>query len=325
MPVIPEHVAESKLSQLLTNQLTRIHQGKVRDTYELPDNLLLVVATDRISIFDFVLPATVADKGRILTALTVFWLTKVLSGTLNHLVHFGNKIDRCLPTSLRNTPKLQSRALVVKKLSMLPVECIVRGYLTGSGWNSYQNDGQVCGIQLPKGLHDGSELPEPIFTPTTKAVEGHDKHLNASKVIKQYGDGLSQQSIAVYSTLANYAKQRNVILADTKFEFGEELTLADEVGTPDSSRFWNINEWKTAASQRKSPPPHDKQLVRDWGKKQGIHKLDPDNPTHLKQVAQLNVPADLLFQTTQTYHEIFADLTSQNLQDFTRDVMHVTV
>jgi len=323
MTVIPERVAESDLSQLLTSKLTRIHQGKVRDTYELPGNLLLVVVTERISIFDFVLPATVTNKGHILTALTIHWLTNVLQSTQNHLVAFGEDIEKYLPVKLRRIPSLKKQAIVVTRQEMLPVECIVRGYLTGSGWSSYQRNGTVCGIQLPEGLHDGSKLPEPIFTPTTKAEEGHDEHLDAGEVIEQYGDDLRQQSIAIYQTLADYAQQRGVILADTKFEFGEGLILADEVGTPDSSRFWDVEEWKTAATQKKSPSPHDKQLVRDWGKTQGIHKLDPDDPTHLKLVSQLKVHQELLDKTTKTYHDIFARLTSQSLDDFTRDVMHI--
>jgi phosphoribosylaminoimidazole-succinocarboxamide synthase len=324
MAVIPKNVAESDLSQLLTSQLTRTHQGKVRDTYQLSDEHLLVVATDRLSIFDFVLPVTVLHKGQILTSLTVHWLTQVLQDTPNHLVAYGSGIDKYLPTELRDQPELQRRTLVVKKLIMLPVECIIRGHLTGSGWKSYQKDGSVCGIQLSTGLHDGSKLPQPIFTPTTKADEGHDEDLPTKEVVAQYGEQLAQTALFTYQQLANYTADREIILADTKFELGEGFILADEVATPDSSRFWDKSEWQTALTQKKSPTPHDKQLVRNWGKEQGIHLLDPKNPSHLKQVASLKVPDGLLYQTTQTYHNIFARLTSQNLPDFTVDVMHIT-
>ena len=324
MPTIPECVAETQLVKMITNKLERVHQGKVRDTFSLPNGNLLVFATDRISIFDFVLPAVVLDKGRILTALSIFWLTKVLTDTPNHLVAFGDDIDAYLPTRISSLPNLKKRALVVKKQEMLPVECIVRGHLTGSGWKSYQRDGSVCGIQLPSGLHDGSKLPEPIFTPTTKAEIGHDEDLDSAAVIGQYGEELGQQSIAIYQTIAAHAAQRGIILADTKFEFGQGPTLADEVGTPDSSRFWDTDEWKTAAQQQQSPPPHDKQLVRNWGKEQGIHELDPDTAADLDQVNNLIVPTNILGQTTRTYHDIFERLTGKTLENFTHNTMGIT-
>lgn len=337
MATIPKSVAESRLSRQLAGKLTRINQGKVRDTYALPDkSLLLLVATDRVSIFDFVLPAFVASKGHVLTALTVHWLNTILHSVANHLVAFGRNIDQHLPTQLRNSSELQKVALVVRKLEIIPIECIVRGYLTGSGWRSYQKNGSVCDITLPTGLHDGSRLSSPIFTPTTKAETGHDEDLAVSRVISQHGVILATKSITIYRLLANFAKERSIILADTKFEFGQgddkSLVLADEVGTPDSSRFWDIDEWKTAVIQQKSPTPHDKELVRQWGLtipnpfepgKTGLNTLDTENPDHLDFVSKLTVPPEILAQTTSIYLNIFQRLTGTSLTDFTRNVMGV--
>ncbi|TSC63905.1 MAG: phosphoribosylaminoimidazole-succinocarboxamide synthase, partial [Parcubacteria group bacterium Gr01-1014_106] len=229
---IPSVVAATPFHDRVTHAgLIRVHQGKVRDTYALPDeNLLLVVATDRVSIFDFVLPTLVPRKGELLTALTVFWLDEVLNDARHHLLAFGSRIDVHLPVSLREDAELQRRALIVKKLTMIPVECIVRGYLTGSGWKSYQQNQQVCGISLTAGLHDGSRiLPAPIFTPTTKAETGHDEHLHTEAVIRQYGSSLRHRSLAIYAQIAAVAEEKKLILADTKFEFGTGEVLADEV------------------------------------------------------------------------------------------------
>lgn len=335
MATIPQTVAETELSaQLARAGLARCHQGKVRDTYPLGEstNQLLVVASDRVSIFDFVLPAVVPRKGEILTALTVFWLTEVLPHMANHLRAWGKNINPYIPaTSVGNHYHLQARSLVVAKLKMVPVECIVRGYLTGSGWESYQNDLHVCGILLPPGLFDGAKLPQPIFTPTTKAEIGHDEHLPTDQVIKKWGQWLEDVSLAAYSRLAQYAADHGIILADTKFELGEDGVLADEVGTPDSSRFWKMEDWRKAADQRKSPTPYDKQLVRDWGKTvdtpfgvTGINKLKPEEPDHVAFVQQLNVPSDVLVETSTRYHEIFARLTGMSLQEFQRSKLGIT-
>jgi phosphoribosylaminoimidazole-succinocarboxamide synthase len=337
MPVIPKCVSRFGVTELVTSVLARSYQGKVRDTFPLPNDKLLVLATDRLSIFDFVMPATVADKGHILTALTVHWFTKVLANTRNHLVAHGQDIEPYLPVNLRGLSDLKRQGLVVKRQEMLPIECIVRGYLTGSGWRSYQKNGTVCGIALPEGLHDGSKLPENLFTPSTKAETGHDENISFEQMVKIVGqetaEKLRQQSLDVFQQGSAYALERGVILADTKFEWGPGI-LADEVLTPDSSRFWDEDEWKQAAEKKESPPSHDKELVRKWGlgvnhpfvdRHAGINNLDPENPDHLDFVSQLKVPQDVLDQTNAIYHDIFERLTGQSLKNFTRDVMRVDV
>lgn len=337
--VLPKNVAESSLSEFLIRAgLKRVFQGKVRDTYGLANHsdLLLVVATDRVSIFDFVLPALVKDKGKVLTAMTIFWLRRVLKGYNHHLVAFGQGIGEYLPAILQNNPELQSRALVVKKLSIVPVEAIVRGYLTGSGWTAYQESKRVCGIQLPPDLHDGSKLPVPIFTPSTKAETGHDEHLDAQEVLARYGRGIMTLAQSIFSEISTYAEARGIILADTKLEFGQAGTLGDELATPDSSRYWLRSEWEEAVKQRKSPPSHDKEVVRAWGKTVetpfldgdgekivGIGSLDPEDPEHIAFVHSLEVPEVLLETTTDRYREIFRLLTGSNLEEFHQSKMGV--
>lgn len=321
---MPASVSESPLhKRLVSAGLVRMHQGKVRDTYAIAGSpYLLVVATDRISIFDFVLPATIAGKGEVLTAMTIFWLTRVLGEIPNHLIAYGAKIDDSLPYTLHGNKVLRARALVVRKLDMLPVECIVRGYLTGSGWKSYQTTGEVCGIKLAPGLHDGSQItPSPIFTPTTKAEVGHDEHLITADVLKAHGRWLQDRSLLCYKKIAGFAKQRNIILADTKFEFGKDGTLADEVATPDSSRFWDADQWRTAIKKRTSPESHDKEIVRSWGKKVGIHTLKPENPADIERVDRIVVPPKLLDMTSKVYHLILCDLVGMELSKFQREYM----
>lgn len=327
--LIPLMVAESCLSHLLAgNGLQRISQGKVRDTYGLPDHseYLLVVATDRISIFDFVLLALVKRKGEVLTAKTIFWLTEVLKGFQHHLIAYGEAIDPYLPAALRGNAELQSRALIVKKLEIIPVECVVRRHLTGSGWTSYQKDGTVCGIKLPEGLQDGSELPESIFTPTTKAESGHDLPLSEDEVIKRYGLWIKEKSLEIFEKAYDFAKKRGIIIADTKFEFGVGEILADEVLTPDSSRLWNPNALKKAIIMGKPPSGWDKQPVRDWGKtvqtpfeppyNLGINNLKPEIPEHVVFVHELTVPPEVLESTTNRYKGIFHKLTDFSLDGF---------
>jgi len=334
--IIPAKVAESSLShRLIEAGLTRIFQGKVRDTYQLPDfpHLLLVVATDRVSIFDFVLPALVKDKGERLTAMTVFWLTGIFKAIRHHLIAYGSYIDRYLPSSLRGITELRKRALVVKKVKILPIECIVRGYLTGSAWSAYQENGKVCGISLPEGLHDGSQLPEPIFTPSTKAEAGHDEHLNEKEVIKEYSGQIKSIPLFLYETAVAFASKKGVIIADTKFEFGAgvDIILADEVLTPDSSRFWLEEYWAESVKKRKSPPSHDKQVVREWGKTvdtpfgmTGINNLNTENTEHIDFVHQQVPPEEMLNKTTDRYHEIFSLLIGCELGDFqTGSVMNI--
>ena len=334
---VPAALSESPLAKRLAAAgLPRLHQGKVRDTFALPgDDLhLLLVATDRLSIFDFVLGAEVPDKGAVLTALTVFWMTRILKGRPHHLVAFGRGLNAHLPPALHDEPLLLTRGMIVKKLSMLPVECVVRGYLTGSGLLSYQTSGQVCGHVLPAGLHDGSRLPSPLFTPTTKAETGHDEAWDAAQVGAQFGTGLEEESLAVFREIGDYAQTRGILLADTKFEFGRGLVLGDEVATPDSSRFWDKEEWEKAVALGRSPQGYDKQPVREWGKGiqtpfldsaglplTGLQKLDCEDDAQVAFVAQTAVPEAVLAATTARYRAIFERLTGQSLERFQKDVM----
>ncbi len=239
--------------------LTHLHSGKVRDLYRTDDGLLVMVASDRMSAFDYILATPIPDKGRILTALSVWWFERL--GVPNHLLAVD---DPRIPAHWLG------RAIICKPLEMVPVECVARGYLAGSGWGEYRVDGTICGVPLPDGLLDGSRLPEPIFTPATKAVIGeHDENVTFEHVVNQVGETtaeqLRRQTLDVYAAAAAIAEERGVILADTKFEFGfdpatGELLLGDEVLTPDSSRFWPADRWQPGGAQ----PSFDKQYVRDW-------------------------------------------------------------
>lgn len=331
--LIPEQVAVTEvIHHLMRAGLPEISRGKVRHTFELPGypGLLLQYASDRISIFDWVLPALVQDKGAVLTAMTVFWLKEVLADVPNHLVAYGSGIDAYLPEELRDNRQLHAQAVVVKKLEMIPVECIVRGYLTGSGWAAYQNDnGVVCGIQLSEGLYDGSQLIPPIFTPTTKAEVGHDEHLEAGEVIEQY-PGIDAFSLEAYDLIKQAAGERGFAFADTKFELGaaEDGTfiLGDEVGTPDSSRFWDLSEWLAVAHERKAPPPHDKQFVREWGLSAGVSsKLSENNPEDVAFVHGTVVPDEILATTTDIYRKIAFRMLGMDLQEFQRVGMGIPI
>ena len=252
-----------------------LNRGKVRDNYLTLgyNDKFLMAASDRISIFDFVLPALVKDKGRVLNALTIFWLEKVLGEFVeNHLVAYGENIDVFLPPHSRNNPEIQSRALVVKNLDILPVEFIVRGYLTGSGWESYRKNQTVCGNKLPPDLWNGAKLPYPIFTPTTKATDKHDEHISADRVGIQYGPRSERLALQIYQTAYEYALKKGIIIADTKFEFSKDGILCDEILTPDSSRFWDLYEWTKYQEGQKGPSAFDNQVVSEWGKAQGIDK-----------------------------------------------------
>lgn len=318
------------VSQELVSGLNLFSQGKVRDTYNLPghpDNLL-PVASDRISIFDFVLPALVQDKGAILTAMNVFWRKIVLDPSMQDLVASGSGIDAYLPKALQGDPELQKRALVVKKLEMLLFEAIVRGYLTGSGLKAYRDTGKVCGHRLPEGLQDGSRLPcGTIFTPTTKAEIGHDEHVDVGSIALEYGGDLEYLSLQVYALAREIALSRGIIIADTKFEWGRDsngrLRLGDEVITPDSSRLWDVKDWERAMHEGRTPQPFDKQYARDWGKGHGVHERDPANPKDVAYVHGLEVPAEVLEQTTRLYRHIFWRLTGQKLEAFQRNQMGI--
>jgi phosphoribosylaminoimidazole-succinocarboxamide synthase len=247
-----------------------IAQGKVRDIYEAGEDRLLLVASDRISTYDVVHPTPIPDKGKVLTGLTAFWLERTSEICANHLVSYTD-----VPREHRG------RAMLVERLEMVPVECVVRGYITGSGWKDYQANGSVCGIELPAGLRESEQLPEPVFTPSTKAEIGdHDENVDFERAAEIVGDRalleeLRRLSIAVYQAGADHARQRGIILADTKFEFGRRrdgtIVLADEVLTPDSSRFWPADGYEPGRSQ----PSFDKQFVRDWASASGWDKSPP--------------------------------------------------
>lgn len=310
--------------------LTLHNRGKVRDNYiiRLPylapyRNLLLSWASDGISIFDFVLNALVPQKGQILTAFTHFWLKHLGEyGIDTHLVASGAETDIFLPPELQGNADTQSRALVVQRLKMAPVEFIVRGYLTGSGLAAYRKDGAVCGHLLPPNLEDGDEIPA-IDTPTTKAEEGHDEHVDAASVRARYPKE-TYLALRVYSIGRLISLPRGIIPADTKLEFGSGL-LGDEVLTPDSSRYWDLKEWKKsrATTPRKAPSPWDKEYVRAWGIEMGINKLDPKNPEHLATVHAMTVPDRVIRRTTQIYRYIFWRLTGQTLEEYFERVLQV--
>jgi len=252
-----------------TVTLPLLASGKVREIYDLGGDLLMV-ASDRISTYDVVHPNEIPDKGKVLTGLSVLWFDLTKDIVPNHFVSATDGVP----------PDQRGRGLRVKRLEMLPVECIVRGYITGSGWNDYQSTGSVSGIALPDGLQESEQLPEPIFTPSTKAEEGHDEAIDLARAGELVGSAelaerLRDVSIAVYEAVAAYARERGVILADTKFEFGFDgdgtLTLGDEVCTPDSSRFWPADQYGVGRGQ----PSFDKQFVRDWASGTGWDKTPP--------------------------------------------------
>ncbi len=266
-------------------------RGKVRDVYDLGRSLLFV-ATDRISAFDCIMPNGIPGKGAILTQVSLNWF-KLFTGIKNHLIT-ANISD--YPAILQPYAKdLAGRSMIVRKLNMLPVECIVRGYLTGSGWESYQKSGQVCGIKLREGYCNASRLDEPIFTPTTKEESGHDMAITCDELAQRIGqdltDKLRDASIALYKQAAEYARARGIIIADTKFEFGldesGDLVLGDEVLTPDSSRFWPVESYVVG----KNPPSLDKQFVRDW--------LDSIHFNHQPPAPEL--PLDIVKKTAEKY------------------------
>ncbi|MFD3453795.1 phosphoribosylaminoimidazolesuccinocarboxamide synthase [Streptomyces sp. NPDC058691] len=240
--------------------LVHLHTGKVRELYQNEAGELVMVASDRLSAYDWVLPTEIPDKGRVLTQLSLWWFDRIADLVPHHVL--STELPAGAP------PEWAGRTIVCKSLSMVPVECVARGYLTGSGLLEYQADRTVCGVALPEGLVDGSELPAAIFTPATKAAVGeHDENVSYEEVARQVGAdtaaALRQATLAVYSRARDIARERGIILADTKFEFGfdgETLTIADEVLTPDSSRFWPVDEWEPGRAQ----PSYDKQIVRDW-------------------------------------------------------------
>ena len=275
-------------------------QGKVRDVYDLGERLV-IVATDRISAFDWVLPTPIPGKGRILTALTLFWLR-----WLNVPNHFLSDRPGDLPHEFR-APEFAGRTMLVHKTEVLPIECVVRGYLAGSGWKDYRQTGAVCGISLPAGLQEGQQLPEPIFTPATKAETGHDQNISFDQMIADVGrvtaTELRTKSLDVYRRASEYAAKKGMIVADTKFEWGRlpsgEIILIDEVLTPDSSRFWPADGYAPGRSQ----PSFDKQFVRDWLESTSWDKNSP--PPEL--------PASVVERTRAKYLEAVERLTGETL------------
>jgi len=266
--------------------------------YDLDDRLLMV-ASDRISTYDVVHPTPIPDKGKVLTGLSVFWFERTRDIVSNHLISATDGVP----------DEVLGRALVVKKLAMLPVECVARGYITGSGWSEYQRAGSVCGISLPAGLRESEQLSQPIFTPTTKADIGHDEAIAFDRATELVGDSaiaevLRRVTIAVYERAAEHARERGIILADTKFELGRDanglLTLGDEVITPDSSRFWPVDGYQPGRSQ----PSFDKQPVRDWAAGTGWDKKPPAPA----------IPDDVVAQTRARYIEAYERITGEPFQ-----------
>ena len=278
-------------------------RGKVRDIYDLRDSLL-IVATDRISAFDVVLPGGIQDKGKVLNKLSIFWFKQMEPLIGNHIL----EVDADKYTGPLNKYRdiLRGRSMIVKKVKPLPAECVVRGYLAGSGWKEYQEKGSVCGIALPKGLMESSKLENPIFTPTTKADEGHDMNMTFEELTKDLGKDRATQlrdaSIRIYDNACNIAERKGIIIADTKFEFGmfnDEMVLIDEVLTPDSSRFWSMKAYKPGFSQ----DSYDKQIVRDY-----LNTLDWD-----KTYPGPQLPEDVAQKARARYIEILTILTGEGL------------
>ena len=279
--------------------LNRIGRGKVRDIYGVDDDHLLIVTTDRLSAYDVVMPDPVPGKGQVLTRISNFWFEMMQDLIPNHLT------DRQLNSIIDDTESLEQRSIVARRLRPLPVEAVVRGYLSGSGWRDYQKTGQVCGIDLPPGLLQAAKLPQPLFTPATKAAAGdHDENIGFNAVQQMIGDELAHQvravSLKIYVRAAEYALGRGIIIADTKFEFGQDnegqLYIIDEILTPDSSRFWPLSEYRTGIS----PPSFDKQFVRDY-----LDSLDWD-----KTAPGPRLPAEVIQQTGDKYREALRVLTA---------------
>ena len=274
-----------------------LKSGKVRDLFINDVGQILLVASDRISAYDWIMPTPIPDKGRLLTQLSLFWFNKLSNVVPNHVI------------STDVPEEVKGRAIICKSLDIFPIECVARGYLAGSGWAEYQKSSQVCGIPLPGGLLDGSALPEPIFTPATKAEVGeHDENISFAQASALIGsddaDELRRLTLAIYSDAREFAKSRGIIIADTKFEFGlddqGQITLADEVLTPDSSRFWPADSWRPGGTQ----PSYDKQYLRDWLTSIGWDKQSPP-PT---------LPDEIVDKTRERYSEAYAALTGEKFR-----------
>ncbi len=286
-------VAETSLPEL------PVRRGKVRDIYDLGDTLLMI-ATDRISAFDWVLPTPIPDKGRVLTGLSVFWFHYL--GEPHHLI--TDDVDQMPIPAAAPIDQLRGRTMLVRKAQPVPIECVVRGYLAGSAWKEYQKTGSVCGIKLPPGLVESAELEQPLFTPATKAASGHDENISFEEMARRVGNDVAEElrarSVALYNKARAYARERGILLADTKLEWGwcdGRLILIDEVFTPDSSRFWPADAYQPGRSQ----PSFDKQFVRDWLDATDWDKNSPPPP----------LPDDIVEQTRQRYIEAYERLTGR--------------
>jgi phosphoribosylaminoimidazole-succinocarboxamide synthase len=283
--------------------LPHLASGKVRDIYELDDKHLLFVTSDRMSAFDVVMAEPIPDKGRVLTAITAFWLDQLSEVAPNHLVSLD------VPAATRDAGDLEGRVMVVRRAEMLPVECIVRGYLSGSAWAEYKKSQTMHGQQLPAGLRQSEKLPEPVFTPSTKATSGHDENISFDAAVDLIGRDCAEQvrriSLAAYQRGAELAAARGIIIADTKFELGVidgQIAICDEVLTPDSSRFWPADDWQPGAT----PPSFDKQPLRDWLEGTGWDKAPPPPP----------LPADVVAATRERYVRAYERLTGLRFADW---------
>ena len=286
-------------------------RGKVRDTYDL-GNHLLIIATDRISAFDSVLPCGIPNKGLVLNQLSTFWFRQTVGLMPNHLIETVDDVH-CLDTYIPSKNRfpcpsyLAGRSMVVKKGKRIPIECVVRGYLAGSGWAEYQQYGTISGLPLPRGLQESQELPEPLFTPTTKEETGHDQPITVDEIRKMVGEDIAEdmrrESLAIYSYAREYARKRGIIIADTKMEFGldnDKLILIDELLTPDSSRIWDADGYKIGQPQ----PSYDKQPLRDWLVQAGWNK-EPPAPM---------LPPEVIEATARRYEQAFQKLTGRELK-----------
>jgi phosphoribosylaminoimidazole-succinocarboxamide synthase len=298
-------MASSQMSAVILQTnfpgLKLLGRGKVRDIYEVDDKLL-IVATDRLSAFDVVFPTPIPDKGRVLTQLSMFWFEKLSALIPNHVISATEFSGELAPFAA----SLAGRSMLVRRTEPLPIECVARGYITGSGWKDYQKTGAICGIPLPAGLRESDRLPEPIFTPSTKATTGHDENISfeetASRIGRPLAEKLRDISLTIYKRATEHATARGIILADTKFEFGllgNELIWIDEALTPDSSRFWPADQYVPGKSQ----PSFDKQYVRDYLEKIGWNKQPPAPP----------LPSEVVVATQQKYKEAYQRITGHAL------------
>ena len=294
------------VNEIVLPGLKLFRRGKVRDVYEIDDEHLLVVATDRVSAFDCILPTRIARKGEVLTALSRFWFERLAQVTPHHLV--TTEVER-MPDAVRaSADVLRGRSMLVRRTQVFPVECVVRGYLAGSGWKDYQHTGEVCGQRLPEGMLESDKLAEPIFTPATKAEAGHDENIPEARMREIVGDGVTSKlrdtSLALYREAETYARSRGIIIADTKFEFGLDssgrVLLIDEALTPDSSRFWPADDYRPGGSQAS----FDKQFVRDYLETLPWDKRPPAPP----------LPSEVAEATTARYLQAYRLLTGESLK-----------